>query len=175
MSRHARRYWNRDPTKCAGRWCFRGRQTHLACAIGIAACRSKHGGAVLADGLAGFGVADSAGRPERASGSAQRVNCSGFFDHRRSVIGAVGRRVAHDLFRVLAGHHWLLTMVMAQAEPEHRLEKIHDRVGADSIVNHLANNSRCINLGSVDMHREWSLFQHQSGAHWEEAHCRVHD
>lgn len=44
---------------------------------------------------------------------------------------------------------------------------IHDRVAADSIVNRLANNSRRINLGTVDMRRERNNIQHQTGEHWE--------
>ena len=75
---------------------------------------------------------------------------------------------ASDLFAVLANReHHLPTLIASQSGPGYWVEALPDRVAADSIVNRLANHSRTINLGTVDMRKLRDDQARAEKHHWE--------
>jgi len=75
---------------------------------------------------------------------------------------------ANDLFAVLANReHRLPTLIASQSGPGYWVKSLPDRVAADSIVNRLANHSRTINLGTVDMRKLRDDQARADKNHWE--------
>lgn len=61
---------------------------------------------------------------------------------------------ASDLFSILANRdHRLPTIIVSQSGPAYWVEVLPEKIAADSAVNRLANQSRTINLGDIDMRR----------------------
>lgn len=168
IGRYARNDWSRDPVNVVITGASGSGKTHLACAIGISACRNEHSVRYWRmDQLALelLTVHDDHIAHRALLNELTEVDLL-IIDDLLTV--GVDPRATNDLFSVLADRDGRLpTMVLSQSGPEYWVQMIHDRVAADSIVNRLANNSRRINLGSVDMRRERNLFQRQSGEHWE--------
>ena len=72
------------------------------------------------------------------------------------------------MFAVLANReHRLPTVIASQSGPGYWVEALPDRVAADSIVNRLANHSRTINLGTVDMRKLCDDQARAETNHWE--------
>ena len=73
-----------------------------------------------------------------------------------------------DRFAILANReHRLPTMIASQTGLAYWVAELPVRVAADSIVNHLANTARIINLGQIDMrrHRKDQARAHET--YWE--------
>lgn len=75
---------------------------------------------------------------------------------------------ASDLFAILANReHRRPTIVASQSGPDYWARTLPDRVAADSIVNRLANNSRKINLGTIDMREQGHQTSREQPDYWE--------
>jgi hypothetical protein len=70
----------------------------------------------------------------------------------------------------LPSEHRLPTVIASQSGPAYWVEALPDRVAADSIVNRLANHSRTINLGRVDMRKLRNDNARADKNHWEQPH-----
>lgn len=168
MNRYARNDWSRDTLNVLITGASGSGKTHLGCAIGVAACHNEHSVRYWRmDQLALelLSVQDDHIAHRNLLNQLKEVDLLILDDF---LTVGVDARATNDLFTVLADRdRRLATMVLAQSGPEYWIQMIHDRVAADSIVNRLANNSRQINLGTVDMRRELNDMQRQSGEHWE--------
>ncbi|MGR6902717.1 ATP-binding protein [Glutamicibacter creatinolyticus] len=168
MSRYARNDWSRDSVNVLITGAAGSGKTHLGCAIGVAACHNEYSVRYWRmDQLALelLTVHDDHIAHRNLLNQLTEVDLLILDDF---LTVGVDPRATNDLFTVLADRdRRVATMVLAQSGPEYWVQMIHDRVAADSIVNRLANNSRRINLGTVDMRRERNNIQRQTGEHWE--------
>lgn len=162
IKRYAKNDWGRDPVNLVITGASGSGKTYLACALGIAACHQEHTVKYWrTDQLALelLLVQDDLIAQKQLLNSLSDVDLLILDDF--MAVGIDPRAVA-GMFHLLANRDRRLpTMILAQTGPDYWIEAIHDRVTADSIVNRLANNSRRINLGSVDMRREMSLKERQ--------------
>lgn len=167
MNRYAKNDWGNDKVNVVITGMSGTGKTHLACAIGIAACHNEHSVKYwrMDDlGLALVSVNDDHIAHRNLLNQLKDVDLLILDDF--LTIG-IDPRAANDLFTVLADRDRRLpTMVLSQTGPEYWVQMIHDRVAADSIVNRLANNSRLIKLGTVDMRREENIRMRQTEDHW---------
>lgn len=168
MSRYATNDWGRDSVNVIITGMSGSGKTHLACAIGIAACHNGHS-------VRYWRMDDLS--LKMLSVQSDHIAHRELLDQLKDVdllilddfltVG-IDPRATNNLFAILADRDRRLpTMVLAQSGPKYWLDMIHDRVAADSIVNRLAQNSRRISLGSVDMRREQTTKNRQTGDHWD--------
>lgn len=167
MSRYAANDWSREQLNVGITGMSGSGKTHLACAIGVAACHNEHSVRYwrMDDlALALVSVHDDHIAHRNLLNQLKEVELLILDDF---LTVGVDARATNDLFGVLADRDRRApTMVLAQTGPEYWIQMIHDRVAADSIVNRLANNSRHIKLGTVDMRREQNMRRRQTEGHW---------
>lgn len=167
MGRYAKNDWGREQMNVVITGMSGTGKTHLACAIAVAACHNEHSVKYWRMdnlGLALVSVHDDHIAHRNLLEQLKEVDLLILDDFLTVGIDA---RATNDLFTVLADRDRRLpTMVLSQTGPEYWVQMIHDRVAADSIVNRLANNSRHIKLGTVDMRREENMRKRQAGDHW---------
>ena len=168
MRRYAAHDWRADPTNLLIISPSGGGKTYLACAIGISACLNEH--------TVTYARMDDLARRlviTRSDGIAHQQLLNELSDVDLLIIDdfltvGIDSDASNDLFAVLANReHSLPTLIASQSGPSYWVEALPDRVAADSIVNRLANHSRTINLGSLDMRK---LRDNQARAdknHWE--------
>ncbi|MCB5273855.1 Insertion sequence putative ATP-binding protein [Arthrobacter sp. SO5] len=131
-----------------------GGKTYLACAVGVAACHNEH--------TVHYTRMDVLPRPRSSPGGdgidhQTMLNKLGdvdvlFIDD--FLTAGIDPNTASDLFSVLANRdRQLPTIIVSQSGWAYWLEALPDKVAADSTVNRLANQSRTLNLGEVDMRR----------------------
>ena len=154
MRRYAAHDWRADPTNLLIISPSGGGKTYLACAIGISACLNEH--------TVTYARMDDLARRlviTRSDGIAHQQLLNELSDVDLLIIDdfltvGIDSDAASDLFAVLANReHRLPTLIASQSGPSYWVEALPDRVAADSIVNRLANHSRTINLGSLDMRK----------------------
>ena len=80
----------------------------------------------------------------------------------------IDQNITSDLFGVLADReHRLPTIILSQTDPAYWVQALPDRVAGDSIVNRLANNTRWILPGDVDMRKLLHEKARDSAEFWE--------
>ena len=168
MRRYAAHAWRTDPTNLLIISPTGGGKTYLACAIGISACHNEHS--------VTYARMDDLGRRlviTRSDGIAHQKLLNELSDVDLLIIDdfltvGIDTDAASDLFAVLANReHRLPTLIASQSGPSYWVEALPDRVAADSIVNRLANHSRTINLGSLDMRKLRDDQARADKNHWE--------
>jgi hypothetical protein len=146
----------------------RGGKTYFACAIGISACLNEH--------TVSYARMDDLGRRlviTRSDGIAHQQLRGELSDVDLLIIDdfltvGIDSDAASDLFAVLANReHRLPTLIASQSGPSYWAQALPDRAAADSIVNRLANHSRAINLGSLDMRKLRDDQARADKNHWE--------
>ena len=168
MRRYAAHSWRADPTNLLIISPSGGGKSYLACAIGIAACLNEH--------TVTYARMDDLARRliiSRSDGIAHQRLLNELSDVDLLIIDdfltvGIDSDAASDLFAVLANReHRLPTVIASQSGPAYWVEALPDRVAADSIVNRLANHSRTINLGRVDMRKLRDDTARANKEHWE--------
>lgn len=168
MRRYGDHNWANNPTNVIITSPTGGGKTYIACAIGIAACQNEHPVIYARMDQLSYQLViarDDAIAHQKLLNQLSTVTVLIIDDF--LTIG-IDREAASDLFAILANRdHHLPTIIASQTGPAHWVNELPDRVAADSIVNRLANNSKKINLGDIDMRR---LHHHQARNHvnyWE--------
>jgi DNA replication protein DnaC len=168
MRRYGTHDWRADPTNLLIISPSGGGKSYLACAIGISACLNDY--SVI------FTRMDDLARRliiSRGDGIAHQKLLNELSDVDLLIIDdfltvGIDSDAASDLFAVLANReHRLPTVIASQSGPAYWVEVLPDRVAADSIVNRLANHSRTINLGRVDMRKLRDDTARADKNHWE--------
>ena len=168
MRRYATHSWRADPTNLPIISPSGGGKSYLACAIGISACLPEH--------TVTYTRMDSLARRliiSRSDGIAHQKLLNELSDADLLIIDdfltvGIDSDVASDLFAVLANReHRLPTMIASQSWPAYWVEALPDRVAEDSIVNRLANHSRTINPGRIDMRKLRDDHARADKNHWE--------
>ena len=168
MRRYAAHAWRADPTNLLIISPTGGGKTYLAAAIGISACLNEH--------TVTFARMDDLARRlviTRSDGIAHQKLLNELSDVDLLIIDdfltvGIDSDAANDLFAVLANReHRLPTLIASQSGPGYWVKSLPDRVAADSIVNRLANHSRTINLGTVDMRKLRDDQARADKNHWE--------
>ena len=170
MRRYGAHDWRADPTNLLIISPSGGGKSYLACAIGISACLSDHSVSYARmDDLARrliISRGDSIAH-QKLLNELSDVDLLIIDDFLTVGIG-IDSDAASDLFAVLANReHRLPTVIASQSGPAYWVEALPDRVAADSIVNRLANHSRTINLGRVDMRKLRDDNARADKNHWE--------
>lgn len=154
MRRYGDHDWRADPVNLLVISPTGGGKTYLACAIGIAACHNEHTVTYLRmDDLARRLVLarTDAIAHQQLLNKLSNVDLLVIDDF---LTVGIDQDAAADLFAILANRdHRLPTLIASQTGPAHWVGELPDRVAADSIVNRLANRSRTINLGQIDMRK----------------------
>jgi len=168
MRRYAAHDWRADPTNLLIISPSGGGKSYLACAIRISACLNEH--------TVTYARMDDLARRliiSRGDGIAHQKLLNELSDVDLLIIDdfltvGIDSDAASDLFAVLANReHRLPTLIASQSGPAYWVEALPDRVAADSIVNRLANHSRTINLGRVDMRKIRDDNARADSNHWE--------
>jgi DNA replication protein DnaC len=168
MRRYASHDWKADPSNVLIRSATGGGKTYLACAIGVAACLAGHD-VVFAR------MDDLARRLVIARGDSiahqqllNKLSDAGLLIIDDFLTVGIDPDAASDLFAILANReHRRPTMIASQSGPDYWATALPDRVAADSIVNRLANHSRRIDLGDVDMRRIHAAEARSQADYWE--------
>lgn len=168
MKRYATHDWKADPRNLLIISPTGGGKTYLACAIGVAACHTEHTvHFVRMDDLARQLViarGDAIGHQSMLN-KLSHVDLLIIDDF---LTVGIDPNAASDLFTILANRdHRLPTIIVSQSGPAYWVETLPDRIAADSTVNRLANHSRTINLGEVDMRRLRSQEAKAQSDFWE--------
>ncbi len=168
MRRYATHDWKSDPTNVLITSPTGGGKTYLACAIGLAACQREN--------EVTYARMDDLARKliiARGDGIAHQDLLNKLSDSDLLIIDdfltiGIDPVAANDLFAILANReHRRPTIVASQSGPEYWAQTLPDRVAADSIVNRLANNSRKINLGTLDMRKQNNQAARKKPDYWE--------
>ena len=168
MKRYATHQWRDDPTNLLIISPTGGGKTYIVCAIGIAACHSEHSVYftrmdVLARKLL---MARSDSKLHDALLTKLRDTDLLIIDDFLTV--GIDQNITSDLFGVLADReHRLPTIILSQTDPAYWVQALPDRVAGDSIVNRLANNTRWILPGDVDMRKLLHEKARDSAEFWE--------
>ena len=168
MKRYATHDWKEDPRNLLIISPTGGGKTYLACAIGIAACHTEHSvHYVRMDDLARqliIARGDAIGHQSMLN-KLSHVDVLIIDDF---LTVGIDPNAAADLFTILANRdHRRPTVIVSQSGPAYWVEALPDRVAADSTVNRLANQSRTINLGEVDMRRLRNQEAKAASSFWE--------
>ncbi|WP_198417313.1 ATP-binding protein [Cryobacterium sp. Hb1] len=142
------------PGKPAHHLSNRRRQNISGCAIGIAACHSKHSGHYTRiDDLASQLVI------ARGDGISHQNMLNKLSDVDLSIIVdfltvGIDPNAASDLFSILANRdHRLPAIIVSHSVPTYWIEALPDQIAADSTVNRHAGQARTLNVGEIDMRR----------------------
>ena len=168
MTRYGQQDWRADPRNVLITSPTGGGKTYLACAIAVAACQNEH--------TVTYARLDDLGR-RLALARADAIAHQSLLNHLANVdllviddflTVAVDPEAGRDLFAILADRdNRLPTMIASQTGPTHWINMLPDRVAADSIMNRLANHSRKINLGDIDMRQLRNQHDRATPDYWE--------
>jgi len=168
MKRYANHDWRADPTNLLIISPTGGGKTYLACAVGVAACHNEH--------TVHYTRMDELARRlviARGDGIGHQTMLNKLSDVDLLIIDdfltvGIDPNAASDLFSILANRdHRLPTIIVSQSGPAYWVEALPDKVAADSTVNRLANQSRTLNLGEIDMRRLRNQEAKATTGYWE--------
>ena len=168
MARYSAHDWKADNVNVLIRSATGGGKTYLACAIGIAACHNGH--------RVTFARMDDLARKlviTRADGLAHQQLLNDLSETDLLIIDdfltvGIDPEAASDLYAILANREYHRpTMVASQSGPEYWSSALPDKVAADSIVNRLVSKAKRINLGDIDMSRQYGQEARSHADFWE--------